>query len=174
MAAALPDVECFNIGLGAASETREMQVSVSTPSSSFLPMTRLHRSEWPQSAATTGRPLPLRRLDDVLAGRPLEEPLAAKIDVQGFEADVIRGAAMTLGRCDVVVIETSFVPLYTGQPLFEEIRRMMADLGFRYGGALDMYRHAVDGNVIQEDALFLREAAWQALCDRQTAEGGRP
>lgn len=45
------------------------------------------------------------RLDDVLRGRPLAAPLAAKIIAQGAEAHIVAGGAETLSRAEALVIE---------------------------------------------------------------------
>jgi FkbM family methyltransferase len=156
-------VECHNVGLGAVNEERVMNVSSSTPSSSFLKMLPFHKEEWPASAGEVPCRVRVRRLDDVVAGQTLDEPMAAKIDVQGFEREVILGGVDTLGRCIMVVVEVSFYPLYEGQPLFADVHDAMRELGFRYGGALQSHRHKSNGTVIQEDALFLKEAAWRGL-----------
>jgi FkbM family methyltransferase len=45
------------------------------------------------------------RLDDVLRGRELPRPIVIKVDVQGSEVSVFRGAPETLARADFVVSE---------------------------------------------------------------------
>jgi FkbM family methyltransferase len=45
------------------------------------------------------------RLDQVLRGRPLAVPLAAKIIAQGAEPHIVAGGAETLGRAEALVIE---------------------------------------------------------------------
>jgi FkbM family methyltransferase len=53
------------------------------------------------------RSVPVRtaRLDEVIAGRPLEPPVVMKVDTQGAEARVLRGAVETLAHVDVLVVE---------------------------------------------------------------------
>ena len=45
------------------------------------------------------------RLDDLLAGRRLARPCILKLDTQGCEARVLRGAARTLAEIDALVVE---------------------------------------------------------------------
>jgi hypothetical protein len=56
------------------------------------------------------------------------------MDVQGFEDRVIAGGLRTLERASVLWVETSFVELYEGQPLFADIHDRLRDLGFEYRG----------------------------------------
>jgi hypothetical protein len=45
------------------------------------------------------------RLDDLLAGRALREPVVMKLDTQGAEARVLAGARASLARVEHVVLE---------------------------------------------------------------------
>lgn len=49
--------------------------------------------------------VPLERLDDLVNELALKPPFLLKLDVQGAEVDVLRGAAATLARTEGVVIE---------------------------------------------------------------------
>lgn len=53
-----------------------------------------------------------------------------KVDIQGAELDVLKGATRTLGKTAVVELEVEFVPLYKDQPLFAEIDMFMRANGF--------------------------------------------
>ncbi|WP_239491805.1 FkbM family methyltransferase [Luteitalea sp. TBR-22] len=55
-----------------------------------------------------------------------------KLDTQGTELDILRGAHGLLGSGDVAVVycEVSFLPVYRGQALFPEVHRFMRDTGF--------------------------------------------
>jgi FkbM family methyltransferase len=53
------------------------------------------------------REVPIRTLDDLTGERALDAPFGLKIDTEGFELQVIRGATRTLERCDFVITETS-------------------------------------------------------------------
>jgi FkbM family methyltransferase len=73
---------------------------------------------------------PARRLDDVLR----EEGIVCdvvKIDTQGSEGEVIRGATEALRRdAFAVLVETWTVEVHRGQALTGDVMRELADLGF--------------------------------------------
>ncbi len=75
------------------------------------------------------------RLDDVEAVRGAD---FLKLDVQGAEADVLRGAPRVLQEAVVVQTEVEFVPLYREQPLFADVDALLRGHGFlfhRFAGA---------------------------------------
>ena len=55
-----------------------------------------------------------------------------KIDVQGFELEVLRGAQRMLQNTVAVELEVEFQEMYEGQPLFGEISAFLAARGFRF------------------------------------------
>lgn len=55
---------------------------------------------------------------------------ALKVDVQGAELDVLRGAERSLSSVRVLELEVEFQPLYRGQPLFADVDRFLRACGF--------------------------------------------
>ena len=53
-----------------------------------------------------------------------------KIDVQGFEVEVLKGAKLTLERTIIVLLEVNNHNGYTGSPKYYEIDSMMRESGF--------------------------------------------
>lgn len=51
------------------------------------------------------RSVPKIALDDFLPGRELDEPYLLKVDIDGQELSVLRGATHTLKQCSIVIIE---------------------------------------------------------------------
>ena len=88
--------------------------------------------------------------------RPPARPCLLKVDVQGLELDVLRGAARTLESVDEALIECSFVELYEGQPLADEIVLQMLEAGLRLAGVHEVV-YSADGTAVQADFLFRRD-----------------
>lgn len=55
---------------------------------------------------------------------------AMKLDVQGAELDVLRGAEHTLADTRALHVEVSFSPIYAGQPLFGDVDGFLRQRGF--------------------------------------------
>jgi FkbM family methyltransferase len=147
------------IALGDRSGSAQMRFHTEhSPSSSLLDTTDLCKSLYPFSANHEILTVRLERLDDYLAelGHPLKDDLLLKLDVQGFEAAVLRGAPITISKVRACIAEVSVDTLYLGQSDFPEIVSCMTAAGLHYAGNLDQ-AYDNDGHVVSLDALFLRD-----------------
>ena len=97
--------------------------------------------------------VPIRRLDGVLEGRVLQRPVLVKLDVQGFELEVLAGGVETISRSSALVIEQSFDGVYDAQPLFGESHAYLVDAGWRLVRVLDWRLEA--RRVTEIDCLYL-------------------
>jgi FkbM family methyltransferase len=128
-----------------------------SPSSSLLPMEELHQEAFPHTRETSVEHVEVRRLDDVAKGLTLVDDVLVKIDVQGAELHVLRGADKTIARSSVLILETSFRPLYRGQPLFDAIYNHVRAKGYIFVGCESLIRDPRDGSILQCDAVFVRQ-----------------
>ena len=148
--------QAFNTAIGEHAGELEFHRSDFSPSSSALEMGELHRQAFPQTANLTTLRVPVARLDDYLGQMQLVAPVFLKIDVQGYEDAVLRGARQILQQVDFLEIEVSYQPLYAGQVLFDGIHQLLTQAGFRFAGNLDSMLSPLDGSILQSDALFIR------------------
>ncbi len=70
-------------------------------------------------------------VDELVGGRDLA---LLKIDVQGAELDVLRGAAATLAHTAAVLLEVTFVSHYDGDASFAQLHEHMTGAGFALAG----------------------------------------
>lgn len=95
-----------------------------------------------------------RLLDNLLTEIAWTEPIdLLKIDVQGAEIKVLRGASLTLARTRMAWIEVSFRPLYQGSAVFADVYAFMKSHGFRLTSLHEGFR-GEQGELLQADALF--------------------
>lgn len=145
----------FNTALGEESGIVEIQKSSFHPSSSILTMANLHKTLYPKSKDISIEKIKIERLDKIIENEKLNQELLIKIDVQGFEDKVILGGGNTIKKAAIVIIETSFVTLYENQPLFNDINKLMDNLGFSYYGDLQRHYSKITGKLIYEDSIFI-------------------
>lgn len=100
--------------------------------------------------------VPLRRLDTLIS-EPIARPSLLKIDTQGNELKVLRGAVNILDSIDVVLLETSFHEFRKGAPEIHEIVKTMTDLGYRCYEVLEGHYREIDNAMAQVDVAFVKE-----------------
>ena len=158
--AKIPGSKIFPVALGDTAGTVQMNRSEFSPCSSLLNGTNRLGEDYPDAARVQPINVPLERLDDVLCEEHLAADVLLKLDVQGYELPVIRGGLQILKRAAIVVIEVCFFrKLYDGQPLFDEIYRVLRDQGFIYMGSPGQYPRKSDGRIVEADAVFERDPA---------------
>lgn len=103
----------------------------------------------------------MRTLDDVLTTAAFPTPQFIKLDVQGFELEILRGAARTLqsSRLEVLLLEISLIDINVGAPSMLDVLSFLDPCGFRLYDLCSMIRRPLDGALWQTDALFVREGS---------------
>lgn len=99
--------------------------------------------------------LPMTTLDQLLAHEAMPAPEFIKLDVQGYELEVLKGAKQALRTAEFVLLEVSLWPYNQGSPLLADVAHWMAQEGFRAYEIFDISRRA-DGVLLQIDVLFAR------------------
>ena len=129
-------------------------------SSSILPMLQEHLDAAPQARYVGHEAVEQQRLDDVWQELALDSSrLFLKLDVQGYEREVLAGATLFLRRCIGVELELSFVPLYGGGMLYREVLDAMDRLGFTLMMLESGFTDERSGRMLQADGVFFRESA---------------
>ncbi len=75
-------------------------------------------------------PVTLTRLDTWAKETGQGDVSFIKLDTQGTELDILRGAGALLDGCLALEIEVEFFPLYEGQPLFGDVDAYLRTRGF--------------------------------------------
>lgn len=135
----------------------EIHVAGNSLSSSVLNMLDTHVSAAPGSAYVGSEKVSLRRLDTIASDylHP-NAVLFIKIDTQGYEDRVLRGAPNTIAKTMGVQLELSLVPLYDGQILYDQMMAQLKTLGFELWGMTPVFVDPANGRLLQVDATFFR------------------
>jgi FkbM family methyltransferase len=151
LAARLPDVRFVPTLLGAAAAPAVTFFQNET-ASSVLP-------EADNPSAASPLTLPMSTLDAVVAESGFGPPDFIKLDVQGYELEVLRGGPAALAAAEVVLMEVNLIPINTGAPLLADTVAFMADRGFRAYDVCTWTRRPLDGALWQTDMLFARDSS---------------
>jgi FkbM family methyltransferase len=149
--------EVLNCALGDSVGRQEINVAGNSSSSSLLDMLPLHVEKAPHSRYVSKETIEVKTLDSIF------EELCSnasnvylKIDTQGFEGRVLKGAGKSLARIDSVQLEMSLVPLYDGEMAFGDLYAYMLDLGYRLVSVEPGFVDQKTGQVMQIDGIFHR------------------
>jgi len=150
-----PRVTLHRAALGPAAATAAMHVSRAADSSSLLPIGARQAEIFPGTEEVGTEQVTVAPLDSFLTASDIVAPALLKIDVQGCELEVLRGAAPLLACFEWVYVEASFQRLYVGQALAGEVADFLAHHGFVEAGRFNLARDA-GGQEVQADFLYRR------------------
>jgi len=103
------------------------------------------------------RIVPVVTLDQACIGKSLSGPYFLKLDVQGAELQVLRGAAHTLQETQAIVLEVSLLGAMIGGPELFEVVSCMRDSGFVAYDLLGLHYRPLDNALCQVDIVFVPE-----------------
>jgi FkbM family methyltransferase len=151
------DWEARRVALGDDDGSIEINVAGNLTSSSLLPMGDRHVRSAPQSAYIGTETVPTARLETVWdeLARP-GDVVWLKLDVQGYELHVLRGAEPVLDRIDVVQAEMALQHLYEGDSSWRELADWLESRGFRLAGLEAGFEDPDSGELLQADGIFIR------------------
>ena len=153
----VPRAEVIPYAAAATAGRRTLHVSRASAASSLLPLTRTLAAAFPGTEEAEVREIDARPLDELVDLDALAPPALLKVDVQGAELDVLRGAERLLAFVDEALVECSFVELYEGQALAADVIDFLRARGFTLAGVYSLL-HDRKGRTLQADLLFARAA----------------
>lgn len=135
----------------------EINIAGNSVSSSVLPMKDAHLVAAPESKYVCKETVALERLDE-LAARflPSVGEVLLKVDTQGYELEVLKGATGLLPRVSAMQLELSLIPLYDGAPTFTEMFSFVESMGYELFNLVPVFWDARSGRLFQVDAFFTR------------------
>lgn len=141
------------LALGSTAGEMTMNVELSDGAKSSL----LQRTALTATGKTVAeRRIQVRTLDEAIQGLQLEPPILLKVDVEGFELNVLRGATETLKKIDLLLVETSVAKRFEDGPRFSDVIGFLASQNLSLRDIVHIARDPRAG-VRHADLVFMRE-----------------
>lgn len=146
------DWTIYECALG--SRKGELEINLQGELSSFLELNKTGR-EYFNSKAESRIKVPIDTLTSILPEYASNAFL--KIDTQGYEIEVLKGAEEVLNKISIIQLEAPFIGIYQDQPSLSDIVDYMLSKQFLPAG---IFRANVGGypeRMIDADMLFVRK-----------------
>lgn len=149
----MKNIVLFNMCLGNKNDNIDFFVNNYNQASSPLPISENQKEIFPFTKISNKISVPVSRLDSLSKDMKLQHPVLLKLDVQGYEKEVLNGSTGCLDKIDFLLFETSFVKMYENEPLFDEMHSFVKDLGFELIAPVSTLRDNTS-KIIQMDVLY--------------------
>jgi FkbM family methyltransferase len=128
----------FPYALGASNCEAKINVTKSPGLNSFLdPRSDVVKDFWSSDSISGVENVQIRTLDTTLPQVSSKHQFSRpylKLDTQGFDLEVLRGAAVSLHSMIALQTEASVLPIYEAMPTYEETFRYLRAAGFDLSG----------------------------------------
>ncbi len=152
-----PRWKAHRLAIGATDCEININVSGNSVGSSFLQPSRLLHQKLPEAGMVRSELVQCRSLDSLLLGDLRgQSGVWLKIDTQGYEAEVLRGAQALLPHICAVQIEMPLVPLYEGALDVVDAINLMRQSGFDLCGLEPGFADQATGQLFETDGIFVR------------------
>jgi len=157
-----PKWECVRRALGDSDAEVTINISGNSGlSSSVLPMLEAHVAAAPSSRYVSSERVQQQRLDHIFPELDIarDSRVFLKIDVQGYERQVLDGASGLFSNGLIVglQLELSLVPLYQDAMPYDEALEHARNLGMALMGLDPVLADPQSGRLLQADAVFFAE-----------------
>ncbi len=145
--------------VGSKNEEIEINISENSVSSTLLNMLDSHIKGAPDSKIIGKEKVHVYPLDEIgIDYLQNNKNLFIKMDVQGFEKEVLKGASNTILKAKGIEMEISLIPLYENQTfLLEDALQYMKDNKFRLVSIVPAFTDLKTGVVLQLNGIFFKD-----------------
>jgi FkbM family methyltransferase len=150
-----PNWKAYNFALGLEDGQQLINVSGNSHSSSILDILDTHTKAEPTASYVSKQEITIRKLDSVLNDiKGTAKEIYLKVDTQGFELNVLKGAINSLKNIHTIELEMSLKPLYTGQPLYSDIMNFLHSYNYTLIDVEPGFADLQTGTLLQFDGIF--------------------
>ncbi len=151
-----------NMALGNKKEELEINVSKNTFSSSLLNMMPEHLKNAPEAVYLEKETIKVDMLDNLFSNLVTpKEVVFLKLDVQGFEKNVLEGAKESLKRIIGIQVEMSIIEMYEGELTYLQMIDYLAKQGFGLYSLENGFFNKETGQLLQVDGIFFKDSEQQ-------------
>jgi FkbM family methyltransferase len=146
-------VTLHRLAIAPEAGTASIHISRHEDSSSLLPITSKQVQAFPGTGAIGISEVQTAPLHHCISPDQLTRPALLKLDVQGYELEALKGCREIFPSLSYIYVECSFLELYSGQALADEVVSWLTNYGFELRG---LHNAVFDsgGRAIQADFLF--------------------
>lgn len=141
----------YHIGLLGPESNTKSKFYINETVSSALPETEKSNQDFAEIQMYT--------VDEVVQLKGLFKVDFIKLDVQGFELEVLKGASNTLSNAEVVLMEVSLIEINKGAPLIHEVMSFMSNKGYVCYDICSIVRRPLDKALWQTDLIFVNQSS---------------
>lgn len=143
------NIKIFNFAVGNSISWKYIYETKDNDSSSILRPSSLQLRYFPKTFIIKSYKVKMVKLKYFL--KNLKKPIFLKIDVQGYELEVLKGAS--LNEIKYIYLEASYIQLYKKQPLIDDIIRYLSSKNFKLIKISNCFKDKK--KTIQSDLLFI-------------------
>lgn len=146
------------MALGESEGVSQINVSTRSSCSSITTMLDLHKEALPNAKFLNKEQITIKTLDSIWDQYITDkDKVLVKIDVQGYEYQVLQGSNRSLSKSKAVLIEVSISPLFEGQKTWDEILIYLESKGFKLWALNKAFVNEETGKDLQYNALMVKE-----------------
>jgi FkbM family methyltransferase len=146
-------------GLGSKDFFQDIFISQHSESSSILKILPKHTYLKPLSKTISIEKIKIKKLDSFYDDiKKLDKNIFLKIDTQGYELEVLKGAEKTLKLITALIVEVSLVQLYEDQPPWLDIVNFLKERNFIVWSVDRVMGDISTGETYQLDVTFVNQS----------------
>lgn len=143
------------LAIGTNTGEVEINISENSFSSSILDIETLHVDSAPASRYISKEKVKIDTIDNLFPELTKNSnSVYLKIDTQGYESEVLKGADKSLRSIKCIQLEMSMVPLYKNEWLFDDMMDYLKKKNFGLYTIEPEFYNPSTGQLLQADAIF--------------------
>lgn len=152
-----PAWTAFDVALGSSRGEATINVSKFSQLSSMLPASDYGSRHCNNMEIVEQQKISIRTLDECRESGliPSDRRFLLKMDTQGFDLEVFRGASATLPQVRCMLSELSLIPIYEGMPHYLEALALYERSGFAVTGFYPISRNRENLALNEVDCLMV-------------------